>query len=99
MTSIRTYLKSHPHKRQKIEPVTLIPITSIELKVKQENKTYTTFKKILDSGASSTLITTKAVRHVKKHMQENQFQLRGRKFFPVVNVTCVSKWPNIIQQP
>ena len=59
----------HPHKRQKIEPVTLIPINFIELKVKQENKTYATLKK-LDQGASSTLITANAVRHLKKHMQE-----------------------------
>ena len=65
MTSIRTYLKIHPHKRQKIEPVTLIPITFVELKVKQEKKTYATLKTILDSWASSTLITAKAVRHLK----------------------------------
>ena len=63
---MRTYLKSHPHKIQKIEPVTLIPITFVELKVKQENKTYATFKTLLDSGSSSTLITTKAVWHLKK---------------------------------
>ena len=56
MTSIHTYLKSHPHKRQKIKPVTLIPITFVELKVKQENKTY---------AAGSTLIIEKAVQHLK----------------------------------
>ena len=38
MTSLRTYLKSHPNKRQKIESVTLIPITFVELKEKQENE-------------------------------------------------------------
>ena len=64
-----------------MEPVTLIPIAFVELKVKQENKTYSTLKTLLDSGASSTLITAKAVQHLKKHMQENQFQLRGRNFF------------------
>ena len=69
MTSICTHLKSHPHKRLKIEPVTLIPITFIELKVKQENETYSTFK-ILDSGGSSTLITAKAVQHFKKNARK-----------------------------
>ena len=73
MTSIQTYLKSHPNKRQKIEPVTLIPITFVELKVKQENDTYATLRTLLDSGASSTLITAKAVRHLKKIMQKNSF--------------------------
>ena len=38
MTSLRTYLKSHPNKRQKIESVTLIPINFVELKEKQENE-------------------------------------------------------------
>ena len=66
MTSIHTCLKSHPHKRQKIELVTLIPITFVELKVKQENETYTTLKTLVDSGATSTLITSNAVRHLKK---------------------------------
>ena len=61
MTTIRTYLKSHPNKRQKIVPVPLIPITFVELKVKQENDTYATLKTLLDSGASATLITSKAV--------------------------------------
>ena len=65
MTSIRTSLKSHPHKRQKNEPVTLMPITFAE-KVKQENETYATLKILLNLGASSTLITSKAVRHLKK---------------------------------
>ena len=64
MTSIRTYLKSHPHKRQKVEPITLIPITFVELKVKQENNAYATLKTLLDSGASCTLITAKAVKHL-----------------------------------
>ena len=66
MTTIRTYLKSHPNKRQKIVPVPLIPITFVELKVKRENNTYATLKTLLDSGASATLITSKAVRHLKK---------------------------------
>ena len=61
MTSMRTYLKNHPNKRQKIVPVPLIPITFVELKVKRENNTYATLKTLLDSGASSTLITSEAV--------------------------------------
>ena len=65
MTSICTYLKIHPHKRQKIEYVTLTPITFVELKVKQENETHATLKTLLDSGASSTLITAKAVHNLK----------------------------------
>ena len=65
MTSIRTYLKSHENKRQKIEPITLVPITFVELKVKREKDNYATLKTLLDSGASSTLITAKAVKHLK----------------------------------
>ena len=66
MTSIRTYLKSHPNKRQKFKPVTLIPITFVELKVNQESDTYATLRKLLDYGARFTLITAKAVQHLKK---------------------------------
>ena len=47
-------------------PVPLIPIMFVELKVKRENNTYATLKTLLDSGASATLITSKAVRHLKK---------------------------------
>jgi len=66
MTSLQIYLKSHPNKRQKIKPVTLIPITFVELKVKRENDTYATLRTLLDSGTSSTLITAKEVHHLKK---------------------------------
>ena len=66
MTSICTYLK-RPHNGYKIEPVSLIPITFVELKVKQENETYATLKTLLDYGASSTLITDKAVQHLRTH--------------------------------
>ena len=81
MISLGTYLKIHPNKRHKIETVTLIPITFVELKVKQENDTYATLRKLLDSGASFTLITAKAVRHLKKTSCQKQFQLRSREFF------------------
>ena len=66
MTSLWTYLKSHPNKRQKIKPATLIPLIFVELKVKQENETYATLRTLLDSGASTTLINAKAVQHLKK---------------------------------
>ena len=49
MTSMHTYLKSHPHKRQKIEPVTLLSITLVELNIKRENKSYSSLKTLLDS--------------------------------------------------
>ena len=88
MTSLQTYLKSHPNKRQKIEPVTLIPITFVELKVKQENDTYATLRTLLDSGASSTLVNAKAVRHLKKlHAKKPVSTAYQDIFLPVVNAT------------
>ena len=100
MTSIRTYLKSHPHKRQKIVPVPLIPITFVELKVKQENNTYATLRTLLDSGASATLITSKAVQHLKKLLAKKPVSTALQEFFlPVVNATYALKWLNSTQRP
>ena len=100
MTSLQTYLKSHPNKRHKIEPVTLIPITFVELKVKQENDTFATLRTLLDSGASSTLITAKAVRHLKKlHEKKTVSAVYQGIFLPMVNATYASKWLNSTQRP
>ena len=66
--SVRTYLNIHHNnnKRIKIEQTPLVPITFCELKTKRENNTYETYKALLDSGASSSLITENSVRHLKK---------------------------------
>lgn len=55
---IRTYLNSptNVNKRNKIE----------ELKHKQENGLSITLKTLLDSGAGTSVISTEAVRHLKK---------------------------------
>ena len=69
---LRTYLTSHHNnnKRRKTEPVKLVPISFIELKVKREKDTYATFKAQLDSGASCTLASEEAVRHLKKNKND-----------------------------
>ena len=65
---MRTYLTSqnNNNKRRKTEPVKLVPITFIDLKVKCEKDMYTTFKGLLDSGASYTLVSEESVRHLNK---------------------------------
>ena len=100
MTSMRTYLKSHPNKRQKIVPVPLIPITFVEPKIKRENNTYATLKTLLDSGASSTLITSEVVRHLKKNLAKKPVSTALQEIFlPVVNATYTLKWLSSTQRP
>ena len=66
--TMRTYLKGHqnPNKRQRTEPTKLVPISFIELKIKREKDEFITLKALFDSGASSTLVSQAAVKHLKK---------------------------------
>ena len=66
--SIHTYLKGqyNNNKRQRTEPTKLVPISFVELKIKQEKDKYVFLKALFDSGASSTLVSQAAVRHLKK---------------------------------
>ena len=65
---MHTYLKGHlnPNKRYRTEPTKLVPISFIELKVKREKEEFSTLKALLDSGASSTLVSQAAVKHLEK---------------------------------
>ena len=56
-STLRTYLTSNHNNNKR---------RKTELKVKREKDTYATFKALLDSGASCTLASEKAVRHLKK---------------------------------
>ena len=66
--SIRTYLNSpiNVNKRIKIVSKPTVPIVFCELKYKRENNSSITLKTLLDSGASTSVISTEAVRHLKK---------------------------------
>ena len=69
--SVHIYLNNqhNNNKRIKIEQIPLVPITFCELKIKRENNTYVTCKALLDSGASSSLITEKIRKTPKKGNQ------------------------------
>ena len=66
--SMRTYLKCqyNNNKRQRTEPTKLVPISFVELEIKREKNKYIFLKERFDSGASSTLVSQAAVRHLKK---------------------------------
>ena len=66
--SIRTYLNSptNVNKRRKIEPKPTVLIVFCKLKHKRENGSSITLKTLLDSGASTSVISTEAIRHLKK---------------------------------
>ena len=62
----------------KTEPAKLVPISFINLKVKQENFT---FKALFDSGASCTLSPEATVRHLKKTRNDTTaFSTPAEKF-------------------
>ena len=67
-STLRTYLTSHHNnnKCRKTEPVKLVSISFVKLKVKREKDTYATFKALVDSAASCNLASEEAVRHLKK---------------------------------
>ena len=66
--TMRTYLKGKcaKNKRQCTDPTKLVPIIFVELKIKQEKDEYILLKAIFYSGASSTLDSQAAVRHLEK---------------------------------
>ena len=72
-TSLRFYLNSpeNKNKRIKIEPVETVPIIFVELKIKRENNQTVTLRTLLDSGASCSVISDKAVHHLKKTKDES----------------------------
>ena len=67
-TSLRTYLNSpkNNNKRIKIESVNIVPIVFVELKIKRENNQTVILRTLLDSGASCSVISDKAVHYLKK---------------------------------
>ena len=66
--TMRTYLKGqcNKNKRQRTEPTLLVPISSVELKIKQEKEKYVFLKALFKSGVSSTLVSQAAIKHLKK---------------------------------
>ena len=72
-TSLRTYLNSpeNPNKRIKITPVHTVPIVFVDLKIKRENNKTVSLRTLLDSGASCSVISEKAVHHLKKTKDES----------------------------
>ena len=63
-----TYLKGqyNKNKRKRTEPTKLVPISFVELKIKQEKDDYIFFKALFNLGARSTLVSQAAVRHLKE---------------------------------
>ena len=64
---MRTYLKTqyNKNKRQCTEPTKLVPISFVELKMKQEKDEYIFLKKLFDLGTSSMLVSQAAFRCMK----------------------------------
>ena len=99
------YLKGqyNKNKRQRTEPTKLVPISFIEIKIKQEKNDYIFLKALFDLGTISTLIIQSSVRHLKKSVTKStvfhttvgnfsthskcQVKMRFLEFNPMAEIT------------